>query len=424
MGFSISNLMLYNTEIKIAGDIVTLKTYEKQQSYAYKVERAETGTSKLEMIVKEFKILTKYTYTNLEYARLKLKQRAMAYNSYYAKKERFIKSCYRAKKQIFDLISCNVGKHLDYIGQVQRVKFLTLTFKENMGDIEKANYEITKFMKRLSYSIFKVKKNVLKYISVPELQERGAWHFHIVLFNCPYIHFRQVLEIWDNGGVYIQALPQGAKPTVIARYITKYISKGIEIKEDISENSIDTLSYNDGVENLGDKRLSNFDNYLRLNLVNKKRYQASKGLIKPTISKLKIDRKEWAFFIQYMTEKAEKMKKKNKDTNEIEEVSSVFLSTYDNEYRGQVNILVAELSEEHKRAIISMAKIKYKDNRKEQSKEISPNWGYVKNILFNQLINRKEYKETKQDKEQRKKEKNNYLVKRSIINYPAYTRGY
>ena len=41
-----------------------------------------------------------------------------------------------------------------------QTKFLTLTFKENIQDIEYANNEFKKFIKRLNYDLYKTKKQI------------------------------------------------------------------------------------------------------------------------------------------------------------------------------------------------------------------------------------------------------------------------
>ena len=53
----------------------------------------------------------------------------------------------RAKKNLRRLINANVGQY----GKEFIAKFLTLTFKDNIKDIKQANYEFTKFIKRLNY---------------------------------------------------------------------------------------------------------------------------------------------------------------------------------------------------------------------------------------------------------------------------------
>ncbi|ARM72089.1 hypothetical protein LMxysn_0454 [Listeria monocytogenes] len=46
------------------------------------------------------------------------------------------------------------------------------------------------------------------YIAVPEMQKRGAYHFHILLFGLPYIHTSKYAKIWKNGFVKINKVEQ------------------------------------------------------------------------------------------------------------------------------------------------------------------------------------------------------------------------
>lgn len=415
MGLTVAPMMLYNMSIKLAGNIVTLKTYEETQSYGYQVKGVAGGKGdKLKEIEGELYVILNESYSSLRYVKIKLIQALKNYNSYNAKKERFEKSCYRAKSKIFDLVVCNVNKHLDYEGKNQRSKFLTLTFKENLGDIEKANAEVTKFLKRLSYYKYRVNKNVIKYICVPELQERGAWHYHIILFNCPFIPFNEYLRVWNNGGVYIKALPKTNDGIMIAKYITKYISKGIEIKEDISEDKEDTYTMNETEDKLGDKRLSDYENYLRHGMVNKKRYQCSRGLYKPLERKLKITRVEWSMYITYLIDNAKIDKEGGKIT---------YFKEINNEHRGQINILVSEVWGDSLKRLKAILEGHYNVNRIMQSQEYNPDWKHLSNILFNKKMEEAEYKKTN-FKHIQARNKRRALIKQSIINYPAYIRGY
>jgi hypothetical protein len=107
-----------------------------------------------------------------------------------------------------------------------RTSFLTLTFKENIDDIQKTNYEFNKFIKRLNYKIYKSKEAKLKYIGVWELQKRGAIHYHIVLFSVPKIPYKDLKEIWPYGSVNIKKIDVDQREN-IGRYISKYFEKNI-----------------------------------------------------------------------------------------------------------------------------------------------------------------------------------------------------
>jgi len=106
--------------------------------------------------------------------------------------------------------------------------FITLTFEENILDIDKANKELKKF-------IYKVKRvyNDLKYIGIPEFQKRGAVHYHILtnidIDNTKLIYSQQNnekfkhIKYWNNGFTKVDNLKNDIKK--IIGYISKYMTK-------------------------------------------------------------------------------------------------------------------------------------------------------------------------------------------------------
>lgn len=108
-------------------------------------------------------------------------------------------------------------------------KFMTLTFKENIQDIEYTNYEFNKFIKRLNFNLYKTKKQQLKYLAVWEQQKRGAIHYHIIFFDLPYIKIKDLEKIWGNGFVKLNKIDVDSKDNR-GRYVSKYFSKDIDIK--------------------------------------------------------------------------------------------------------------------------------------------------------------------------------------------------
>ena len=107
------------------------------------------------------------------------------------KKENFDRSIRRTRKKIMDYVNCNFDN---------RSSFLTLTFKENMRDLELANYQWKLFKQRLERKY----KQKLKYCGVIEFQNgdtiylgadgkihkgtgRKAIHYHICLFDIDYL---------------------------------------------------------------------------------------------------------------------------------------------------------------------------------------------------------------------------------------------
>lgn len=95
-------------------------------------------------------------------------------------------------------------------------KFITLTFKENFSDIEKANRIFSKFIMRLKY-----KFPELKYLAVIEFQQRGAVHYHMVS-NLPYIPNKKLQKLWGQGFIRINEIKH---VTNLGAYVCKYLSK-------------------------------------------------------------------------------------------------------------------------------------------------------------------------------------------------------
>lgn len=218
----------FNSHIKVAGEQLTVKRFDKLFVFGYETKNNHF-TPKGE---------SNYTRDN------------------------FNKSVTRARNTIFDLICSNVNQHPTVTGELVPPKFLTLTFKENITDIKEANYEFTKFNKRLSYMLYGEHRNVFKYVCVPEFQKRGAIHYHALYFNLPYVKFDDLSNTWSNGYIYIEA----TKDDIVdyAKYVAKYMNKNNSQGEEL------------------------FDVYKEKNMLNQKRYFSSRGLKRPRLYKLNI----------------------------------------------------------------------------------------------------------------------------------------
>jgi len=131
------------------------------------------------------------------------------------KRERSNLSINRARQKLYKIILSNVDEN-----QKHKNLFLTLTFKKNVKDFKTANYEYKKFIQRF-YTIF----GKYKYIVVPEFQKRGAIHYHILLFNVPYIEKlnHKLSNLWKNGYTEVKAIKDIKN---ISAYVSKYIRKG------------------------------------------------------------------------------------------------------------------------------------------------------------------------------------------------------
>jgi hypothetical protein len=147
----------------------------------------------------------------------------------------------RAKKKIKRLIHANCFAWLKENGKYYKPVTLTLTFTENIQDLKTANYEFTKFIRRLNYEVNKIegreaKAANLKYIGVFEIQKRGAIHYHLIFFNLPYINdiYNKLRDIWGLGRINVG----GKKKSLISvnnqtqlkkiiDYFIKYIQKSV-----------------------------------------------------------------------------------------------------------------------------------------------------------------------------------------------------
>lgn len=108
-------------------------------------------------------------------------------------------------------------------------RMLTLTFRENLDDLEKA-WDCFKYFSKLCRWFYKTR---WRYIAVPEYQKRGAVHFHLALSG--YFHVNILRKFWlravgkYGGNIDITSPKKFGKnswnPKRISQYISKYIAK-------------------------------------------------------------------------------------------------------------------------------------------------------------------------------------------------------
>jgi len=118
---------------------------------------------------------------------------------------------YRVKKELRQLALLN-GLN----------RMLTLTFKDNIQDVEEADYYFKRFIENARRSIKAFKR--LRYIAVREEQERGAIHYHVLINK--YIPQKDLLNIWTSliGGGSVNIKRYGLKAI---NYVLKYIEKNL-----------------------------------------------------------------------------------------------------------------------------------------------------------------------------------------------------
>lgn len=140
---------------------------------------------------------------------------------------------YKAKQKRFDIsriIDTNFADNYYKSGHLVSTKFLTLTFKNKYyaKDIKTTNRLFKNFNMRLNRYLKKHFNLSLKYICAWEIQPHSKRiHYHLVLFDFPYIKNKDLQNIWGNGFIRINQIKE-INQNKKGLYISKYISKTIE----------------------------------------------------------------------------------------------------------------------------------------------------------------------------------------------------
>jgi len=124
-----------------------------------------------------------------------------------AKQERSERSLRRTRKKIQDILNANLD---------DKSYFVTLTFKENLQDYEKANARFNYFIRQ--------KNKDIKYLVVKEHQKRGAIHFHLIVFDIELKDLMDLLLSWNYGFKHYKRI-KNKYIYSIANYLTNYMTK-------------------------------------------------------------------------------------------------------------------------------------------------------------------------------------------------------
>ena len=131
----------------------------------------------------------------------------------------------RALTTLLRKVNSNFGlkSRLNRPGQ-KSIKFFTGTMTVNFQDLDAFERIFTRFIDRLEYHL----QEKVEYIAVPELQQRGAWHVHVILYSS-FIPLSWLLANWS------EATGQGSfdisrirHVNDIGRYVGKYVGKTFE----------------------------------------------------------------------------------------------------------------------------------------------------------------------------------------------------
>lgn len=135
--------------------------------------------------------------------------------------ENRLRSLRRARLQLIRVVNSNFG----FYGRDFTAKFLTLTFREHVTDLNTANKLFGLFIKRLNYRLFGSKCANIRYTVVPEFTKRGRVHYHVILYNIPYVKADVLQQIWQHGYIKINKINNIDN---IGAYIAKYMSKSFD----------------------------------------------------------------------------------------------------------------------------------------------------------------------------------------------------
>lgn len=122
------------------------------------------------------------------------------------------------------------------VTDVEKVRWCTLTYAENMTDTKRLYEDFRDFNKRFQYYCKTHGYSKPEYIVMMEPQGRGAWHAHLLYIwqdqKAPYISNQDFRELWGHGFVRIKKLDNVDN---VGAYLTAYLGD-MEIDEmDVSK---------------------------------------------------------------------------------------------------------------------------------------------------------------------------------------------
>lgn len=122
-------------------------------------------------------------------------------------KERTERSIRRTRKNIQDILNANLD---------DKSYFVTLTYAENIKDYKKANEKFKYFIN--------IKNKNIKYLCVKEHQQRGAIHYHMIVFDIEKKDLLNLLESWTYGFKHYKKI-NDYNTYSMANYMTDYFAK-------------------------------------------------------------------------------------------------------------------------------------------------------------------------------------------------------
>jgi|SRR5882724_9451144 len=140
--------------------------------------------------------------------------------------EKLAPSFSRARGRIRRIMNANSWQWRDKRSVPIPPRFLTLTFGENIQDLSEANRFFSEFMQWLNYEFRDIVIGKIQYICVPEFQKRGAIHYHVIIFNFPFVDkgVQRIRKRWKDR-FELRTLNKNRSVSAMVAYISKYITK-------------------------------------------------------------------------------------------------------------------------------------------------------------------------------------------------------
>lgn len=130
-----------------------------------------------------------------------------------------VKSLKRTFARLRALINANVTAP-------ENMRWVTLTYAENMTDRDRLYHDYEKFWKRFLYYCKTHDIGKPEYIAVAEPQGRGAWHMHVLMIwdgPAPYLHNDTVFyPLWGHGHTKIKAVRKNCDN--VGAYFSAYLA--------------------------------------------------------------------------------------------------------------------------------------------------------------------------------------------------------
>lgn len=171
---------------------------------------------------------------------------------------------YKKVKRAFRRV--NILEYIGAFGKIfgRGVSFLTLTQRglKSSRELKRSRMRLMDYLKR--------EYGLRYYITASEFQERGSIHYHIILFDVPYMDKEEIEKVWGEGWAWIT---RASSEIDAIRYLVKYVKKGLRLswsytfKEFVSfrNNFTSLVRYfnSNGVKGVGVRRFSSVEFALR-----------------------------------------------------------------------------------------------------------------------------------------------------------------